>query len=121
MNSKKIVKIATALIFIATMLCGLNMVFATMDVPSALAPSNMNGLSGIVGNVIYIVQYVCYAVALIMLLYLGAKYVSAAPDGKAEIKKTAVQYVIGAALVFAAGTIIGIIRGLVTSAAGAST
>ena len=117
MNSKKIVKIATALIFIATMLCGLNMVSASMTVPTAVAPASVGGLTSIVGKVIYIVQYICYAVAFIMLLYLGAKYVSAAPDGKAEIKKTAVQYVIGAALVFAAGAIIGIIQNLINSAA----
>ena len=93
------------------------MVFASMSVPTAIQPASTGGLTNVVGKVIYIVQYICYAVALIMLLYLGAKYVSAAPDGKAEIKKTAIQYVIGAALVFAAGTIIGIIQGLINSAA----
>ena len=34
---------------------------------------------------------------------------TASPEGKAEIKKSAVIYVVGAVLVFAAGLILGII------------
>ena len=41
-----------------------------------------------------------------MLIVLGVKFISASPDGKAEIKKSAVIYVVGAVLVFFAGIIL---------------
>ena len=55
-------------------------------------------------------QVVGYAIAVIMLAWLGIKYILASPDGKAEIKKQAFAYILGAVLLFAAGTIVGLVR-----------
>ena len=46
---------------------------------------------------------------------VGVKFITASPEGKAEIKKAAIQYVIGAIIVFAAGTLLGIIANMSTS------
>ena len=65
----------------------------------------------ITGTILGVVQVIGVAVAVIMLIVLAIKYISAAPNDKAEIKKHAVVYVVGAVVLFAASGIIGIIRG----------
>ena len=67
-------------------------------------------VTNIAGMILSIVQVVATAAAVIMLIVLAIKYISAAPEGKAEIKKTAIIYVVGAILLFAASGILGIIR-----------
>ena len=67
-------------------------------------------LQKIIGAAITIVQVVGSGVAIIMLVVLAIKYISAAPGDKAEIKKHAVVYVIGAIVLFAASGILGIVK-----------
>ena len=62
------------------------------------------------GSIIGIVQVVGTAIAVIMLVVLGIKYVVAAPSEKADIKKSAVIYVVAAIFLFAAVNILAIIR-----------
>jgi hypothetical protein len=64
----------------------------------------------IIGALISIVQIIGTGVAIIMLIVLAIKYISAAPGDKAEIKKHAVVYVVGAIVLFAATGILGIIK-----------
>lgn len=112
MKFSKVTKIITALVMIATVALACNMVFAsTISIPSASNVSEA-GFNATVSNILGIVTYICYAAAVIMLLMLGIKYITASPEGKAEIKKSAVIYVIGAILVFAAGAVLNIIRNL---------
>ena len=61
---------------------------------SAVSPSfeNINA----VGASITIAQIVCYGAAVIILILLGIKFITAAPDGKAQIKEKSVPAVIGA-------------------------
>lgn len=67
-------------------------------------------------SVLGIVQVVAVSVAVIMLIILGIKYVSAAPGEKADIKQGAMVYVVGAILMFGATGIIQIIKGFAGSA-----
>ena len=116
MTMKRIAKILTVLIIIATIATMMSTVFA-------------NGAAGVLGqlkgntgaatavthtanNIIGIVQVICYAAAVIMLIYLGIQFITASPEGKAEIKKSAIIYVIGAVIVFAAGALLGVISNL---------
>ena len=64
----------------------------------------------IIGAIITIVQIIGTGVAIIMLIVLAIKYISAAPGDKAEIKKHAVVYVVGAIVLFAATGILGIVK-----------
>ena len=50
-----------------------------------------------------------------MLMFLGIKYITASPDGKAEIKKSATQYVVGAVILFAASGILQIVKNFAVS------
>ena len=67
-------------------------------------------VNGWLGSALVVVQVVGVGVAVIMLIVLAIKYISAAPSDKAEIKKHAVVYVVGAIVLFAASGILGLIR-----------
>ena len=64
----------------------------------------------IIGMIINVAQIIGTGVAIIMLIVLAIKYISASPEGKAEIKKNATIYIVGAVILFAASGILGIIR-----------
>ena len=69
-----------------------------------------SSVQNIIGALITIIQVVGSGVAIIMLIVLAIKYISAAPGDKAEIKKHAVVYVVGAVILFAATGILGIVK-----------
>lgn len=64
----------------------------------------------IVATVITVVRVVGVAVAIVMLLVVAMKYMTAAPGEKADIKKSAVVYVVGAVVLFAVTGILGVIN-----------
>lgn len=63
----------------------------------------------IVGSIIAVTRVIAVGIAIIMLVVLAMKYMMAAPGDKADIKKHAVIYVVGAIVLFAAQGILGII------------
>lgn len=69
-----------------------------------------DSINRIIGSVLTIVQVVGCGVAVIMLIVLAIKYISAAPGDKADIKKHAVVYVVGAVVLFAASGILQIVK-----------
>ena len=58
-------------------------------------------------KILGVFQVVGYSVAVIILAWIGIKYLMATPEGKADIKKQAYAYLFGAFLLFAAGVIVG--------------
>lgn len=115
MKTKKITKIISILFVIAAIALSLNMVFASdIAIPSPSAV-NDTGLNTTISNVLGVVTVICYAAAFILLIVLGVKWLIAAPDAKADMKKSAIVYVVGAIMVFAAGAILQVIRGLAKS------
>jgi len=112
MNYKTVTKIITILLIIATILGAVNMVFADdISIPNGSNGGySGTGLDTTTSNIIGIVQFICYAAAVILLVILGVKWIMAAPEAKADLKKSAVIYVVGAVLVFAAGAILQVIR-----------
>ena len=62
------------------------------------------------GAIITIARIACTGIAVIMLIVLAIKYMSSAPSDRASIKKSAVQYVVGAVIMFAAAGILTIIQ-----------
>lgn len=79
-----------------------------------IRPSDSSGASAaiqsIAGSILAMVQIIAIAVAVIMLIVLAIKYISAAPNDKAEIKKHAVVYVVGAIVLFSASGLLEIIK-----------
>lgn len=80
-------------------------------------PSNLSNIynasdrviSNIGSKVLWIVQIVLYAAAVIAFMIAGVKYMTASPEGKAEIKKKMMYLVIGGILLFAAGGIVQLV------------
>lgn len=77
------------------------------------APSvvSAGGIGNIDGIILGIFQTVGYIVAIAVLMFVGIKFMLASPAEKANIKGMMVPYIIGAVLIFAASSIIGIIEG----------
>ena len=72
-------------------------------------------VNNIVGAALVIAQVVGTGIAVIMLIVLAVKYITASAADKADIKKSAVVYVIGAIILFSASGILGIISRLSTN------
>lgn len=87
-----------------------------LEIPAVNAGTTPGALQATTKNVLTIVAYLCYTAAVILLIMLGIKYMTQAPDGKAEIKKMAITYVIGAILVFAAGLVLQVLSSVFNDA-----
>lgn len=73
-------------------------------------------LNGASVNIISIIQWVGLMVLVGAIIVKGIKYVSVSPEGKAEIKKEIIMLTIGAVLLLAVTTILGVIIKLVQDA-----
>lgn len=108
----KIAKITATILLVVMMLAMVSTsVFAAWGV-SITANTSAQGtgtVTNIGGSVVGIVQVVGYVVAVVMLVIIGIKYITSSPEGKAEVKKTALYYVLGAALIAGAVTVAGVI------------
>lgn len=60
-------------------------------------------------TIISAVRIVGVTVAIVMLLVIAMKYMASAPGDRADIKKHAVAYVIGAVILFGVSGILGIL------------
>ena len=120
MNIRKISKIISVVLIITTILSAFCMVFASgPDIPSGTKPnSGADDVTNITNMVIYVIQIIAFAAAVIMLIFVGIKFLTASPEGKAEVKKIAVIYVVGAILLFAATGILQIVRSLANNISG---
>lgn len=113
MSKKTMIRITSIALMVAMIaMCLSNVVFAG-DAP---IPSGNTGggaatkIGEVLSVILGIAQVVGVAIAVIMLVVLAIKYISAAPGDKAEIKKHAVVYIVGAVVLFAAAGILQIIK-----------
>lgn len=109
-NMKKvlvILVIALMLITVATTVLGYDDIGTyngTTDSPAAKSAST------IINIVLGVVKVVAVGIAVIMLVVLAIKYMTAAPGEKADIKKSAFTYVIGALLLFGGAAVLQMIQ-----------
>ncbi len=68
----------------------------------------------IAANIIFLVQMAGTGTSIVMLTYMGVKYMLAAPSEKADFKKSATGFILGAVILFAATNIITIIAKFAT-------
>ena len=71
-----------------------------------------NRYKTIASKLLGVVKYICFGAAVIITLVIGVEYMTAAPEGKAEIKKKSIYMAVGAAILFTAGTIVTIVSKL---------
>lgn len=74
---------------------------------------NINGVTGVVDNIggtlISVIRVVAVTIAIVMLLVIAMRYMVAAPGDRADIKKHAVAYVVGAFVLFGVTAILSIL------------
>lgn len=86
--------------------------------PGTLTGKSVTGtdkITGLGNQLITIISTIGSVAAVIVLIILGLKYMMGSAEEKAEYKKTLMPYVIGAALVFAASTIAGVLYGFLSN------
>ena len=114
--TKKMMKVVAILLAAVLVVAFAGSVMASQDAfdPGQFTATDNSGaatsVTRIIGALINIIQIVGTGVAIIMLIVLAIKYISAAPGDKAEIKKHAVVYVVGAVVLFAASGILQIVK-----------
>lgn len=128
--AKNVIKVVSVLLLAVLVVTSFSsMVFAVdqntaADVNQFQGKGDNTGASSsfqnIIGAIITIVQVIGTGVAIIMLVVLAIKYISAAPGDKADIKKHAVVYVVGAVVLFAATGILGIVKNFASNISAAS-
>ena len=123
----KMLKIVTFLVIVLMLVFTFSNVFASTDGetdlldPTSIKASTTDTstkVNGVMGDILGIVQVVAIGIAVIMLIVLAIKYISAAPSEKADIKKGMTTYVVGAALLFGASAILQIIKTFATTVLG---
>ena len=115
-NVKKVVIALFIALIVVSIVCSSNVfaydMMATINAQAdATADDSVTkSVTNISGAVITIARVICAAVAVAMVAILGMKYMTAAPSEKADIKKHAVVYIVGAVIMFACTGILGIIQ-----------
>ena len=110
------------LTLIFVLIINITPVNATLEVGGFKAETSNTGnqVQTSANIVIGIIQAIGIAAAIIMLIMVAIKYLSAAPGEKADIKKSIIIYAVGAVLLFAATGILGIIQGFANEIAPAT-
>ena len=83
----------------------------TVDKPTGAS----NTATNVVATVISSIRIIGVCFAVVMLLTVAMKYMSAAPGDRADIKKHAVVYIVGAVVLFGASGILTIIKNFATN------
>ena len=73
----------------------------------------VNSATNILSSILKIVRVSGVTTAVIILMVIGIKYMIASAGDRADIKKYAIKYIIGAIVLFAASGIAGIIQSFV--------
>lgn len=111
--SKKSLKIITAIVTFAMIMTLSFSVFAADIKPNEIKANTSSNVSTSVkdlgGKVLGVFQTAGVAIAVIIIIVLGIKYMMGSASEKAEYKKTMIPYLIGAICVFAAPTIANIV------------
>ena len=121
--NKKICKfiMTTMILILLTLICGQNCYSATgktltqrFQGTSSDTTSGENIIQKVIGAVLSAVRIIATGIALIMITYLGIKYMSAAPSERANIKNQLITFTIGAIVVFGTTSLLDIIKDFAT-------
>ncbi|MBQ7410003.1 MAG: hypothetical protein IJW20_01300 [Clostridia bacterium] len=82
--------------------------FDNTSAPGADKANNM--VNNAAAQIISMARIVCVTIAIVMLLVIAMKYMISAPGDRADIKKHAVNYVIGAFVLFGVSGILTVLN-----------
>ena len=117
-KSKKI--IISVLLFILLMFCFSQIIFAEWSpnfdkLTNGEVKKSGNRIIDIMGSIINITQVIGMGLGILIAVFIGIKYFAATPAGKAEVKNSAINYILGAVLMFSAAAILQIVKMFIES------
>lgn len=108
--------ILSVCILLNTLVYGYDYSSTITDLDSSAGDTTLNGKAmTIMGAIISVTRIIATGVAIIMLVVVSMKYMMSAPGDRADIKKHAVVYVVGALVLFGASGILTIIQNFATN------
>lgn len=118
MKKQKLIRILFIILFSLVVLTSLTQVVYGINtgITGSITPDE--GYYGMFGKALGVVQYLCYGAAVIIVMIVGVQFMTAAPEGKAEVKKKSVYMAIGAGIMFTIGTVAKIIQNISTQTFG---
>ncbi len=112
MKIKGIMKIALVVLVIAMIFSSIsyadNFDFSAINNQTA-EDSIKTPINEAVGAVMGVIRIIATGVAIVMIAVVAMKYMMAAPGDRADMKKSSIQYVIGAIIVFGAANILKVL------------
>ncbi len=82
------------------------------NVEDEVEENTQDALDKVSDSIIGVARVISYTIAIVTLMVLGIRYMTSAPGDRADIKKHAVIYFVGAFILFALPTIIEILINL---------
>ena len=83
---------------------------STYDSLSGDVPTEVDNITNnFLNTAINVVRIAGVSIALVIIMVIGCKYMMSAPGDRADIKKNAIPFLIGAVVLFASSGILGII------------
>lgn len=115
MLSKKSIKVISVLVMAVMALFAIgNVAFAATTIPDA-ANVDPGEFQNTIAKVLGVIQWIGIIIAVIIAMFVGIKFITSSPEGKAEVKKTALFYVGGIVLLLAASTIVRVIANSISA------
>ena len=106
-------KILSLLLAFVMCIMPLGMVYAVGTLtPEMPTGGGSEGLTGVANKIIGAMQFIGYVVAIIMIIYVGIKYLTAGAGEKANVKSTLVPMLAGALLIIFGMTVVDWVWGM---------
>ena len=119
--SKNVARVFSVLLIIFVLCSALSPVFAEIKTDwEGKTGTATDKVENIGTTILGVVQYIAGFAAVILLIVLAIKYMTSSPEGKADIKKTALIYVVGAALMFGTTIVLEAIKSMMTDSGASS-
>lgn len=123
---RKILKVIILIIYAMLILSILSNVYAAGAISGSFtgtlgeAENSVDPIIKILSAVLFIIRMGGMVIATVILMVIACKYMIASAGDRADIKKYAVSYIIGAVVLFGTAGIAGLLQEVITSAFGAA-
>ena len=108
MLSKKSVKILSIVLMAVMFLMACSNIVFGVTIPEAKQP-NTEKINPTIGLLFGVIRWGGLIAAVVIAMIIGIKFITSSPEGKAEVKKTAMFYVAGIVILLSASAIVTVI------------
>lgn len=118
---KKTIKYLISLLIVLTLFLLMSQIVSAEVTSSFSGVTNFEGkpaFQRILSTILAIVRTVGVTVAIIILIVIGCKYMVASAGDRADIKKSSVNYFVGALILFGASGILSVVKSAVDKTLG---